>query len=134
MAEIRGNDTKPELHLRKGLHALGFRYCLYKRDLSGRPDLVFPKYGAAVFVHGCFWHRHPGCRLTTTPSTRTDFWLKKFQSNIERDQRNLNALSETGWRTAVVWECALRGDKVPSTVEAVSAWLMGDDCELDVGA
>ncbi|WP_300395763.1 very short patch repair endonuclease [Henriciella sp.] len=134
MAGIRGSNTKPELLLRKGLHALGFRYRLHAKELPGRPDLVFPKHEAAVFVHGCFWHRHPGCRLTTTPGTRPDFWKEKFRSNVDRDQRNLGALREAGWRTAVVWECALRGDQVPGTVQTVSAWLVGDTPDLDVGA
>ena len=108
MSRIRGRDTKPELTLRRGLHALGFRFRLHRRDLPGRPDLVFPGRGAAVFVHGCFWHGHdcPMCRL---PGTRTAFWTAKIQGNRDRDRRAVSALMTSSWRVLVVWECALRG-------------------------
>ena len=92
MAGIGGKDTKPELALRKGLFALGLRYRLHDRKLPGRPDIVLPRWNAVVFVHGCFWHRHPGCRFATTPSTRPEFWLDKFKKNVARDQRNVVAL------------------------------------------
>lgn len=108
MRNIRGKDTKPELLLRRALHALGLRYRLHRRDLPGCPDIIFPKYRTAIFVHGCFWHRH-GCSATSTPATRRDFWEKKFAENIERDQRNFEALARNGWRVLIVWECALKG-------------------------
>lgn len=108
MRNIRGKDTKPEMLLRRTLHALGLRYRLHQRGLPGCPDLVFPKYRTVIFVHGCFWHRH-GCAATTTPATRLDFWEKKFAGNVKRDQRNMEALARDGWRVLIVWECALKG-------------------------
>jgi DNA mismatch endonuclease (patch repair protein) len=108
MRNIRGKDTKPELLLRRALHALGLRYRLHQRDLPGCPDLVFPKYRTVIFVHGCFWHRH-GCAVTTTPATRRDSWEKKFAENVKRDQRNVELLIKSGWLVLIVWECALRG-------------------------
>ncbi len=107
MSRIRGKDTKPELSLRKVLHGLGFRYRLHVADLPGKPDLVFPRYKTVVFVHGCFWHRHPGCKIATTPKTNTEFWIEKFEKNKERDVRARKALEEAGWSTLVVWECEL---------------------------
>ena len=130
MAGIRGKDTRPELSLRKALHALGFRYRLHEKRLPGRPDLVFPKHHAACFVHGCFWHRHPGCRYTTFPATRPDFWNAKFADNVARDERNRNQLIHAGWRVAVVWECSLRGNALPVTASRLADWLQGDDPEF----
>lgn len=134
MAGIRGRDTQPELALRRALHGRGFRYRLHARNLPGRPDIVLPKHCAVIFVHGCFWHRHPGCRYTTTPATRAAFWTAKFDSNVTRDQRVQAALLQVGWRVAVVWECALRNAvDLAVTAESVSVWLRGDRPELDVG-
>ena len=115
MSRIRGKDTKPELSLRKVLHGLGFRYRLHVADLPGKPDLVFPKYKTVVFVHGCFWHRHPGCKIATTPKTNTEFWIEKFEKNKERDVRARKALEEAGWSTLVAWECEL--DSMKKAVE-----------------
>lgn len=128
MAAIRGADTKPELLIRRGLHARGFRYRLHDRKLQGRPDLVFPKHRAVVFVNGCFWHGHE-CPLFVQPKTREEFWQEKISGNIERDRRNLAALSEAGWRTAIVWECALKGKGrlgEAKVLDLLSAWLAGD--------
>ncbi len=111
MSRIRGRDTKPELVLRKALHAAGFRYRLHAPGLPGRPDLVFPKWGAAVFVHGCFWHQHKNCRIANVPGSNTAFWQAKFQANKRRDARAIRALRAVGWRVAVVWECQLSGAK-----------------------
>ena len=122
MAGIGGKDTKPELALRKGLFALGLRYRLHDRKLPGRPDIVLPRWNAVVFVHGCFWHRHPGCRFATTPSTRTGFWLDKFEKNVARDQRNVVALQTLGWRVLVVWECDIKADR-GGTVKRVERWI-----------
>lgn len=122
MAGIGGKDTKPELALRKGLFALGLRYRLHDRKLPGRPDIVLPRWNAVVFVHGCFWHRHPGCRFATTPSTRTEFWLDKFEKNVARDQRNIVALQTLGWRVLVVWECDIKADP-GGTVKRVERWI-----------
>ena len=122
MGRIRGKDTKPEMLVRKYLFAHGFRYRLHGRKLSGHPDLVLRKYGAVIFVHGCFWHRHEGCRDATTPSTRVDFWCQKFKSNMSRDQRNVVTLMSSGWRVAIVWECHLKRMEL-RTLNALEAWL-----------
>jgi DNA mismatch endonuclease, patch repair protein len=108
MSRIRGRDTKPEMLVRRGLHARGLRYRLHDRNLPGRPDLVFSKYRTAVFVHGCFWHAH-GCALAKLPTTRQDFWRQKLEGNAARDLRTIDALQANGWRVLVIWECALRG-------------------------
>lgn len=108
MSRIRGKDTKPEMLIRRGLHARGLRYRLHCRSLPGSPDLVFPKYHMAVFVHGCFWHAH-GCALSTLPVTRHEFWTLKLEGNVARDQKAIAALQASGWRVLVIWECALRG-------------------------
>ena len=108
MSRIRGRDTKPEMLIRRGLHARGLRYRLHDRNLPGRPDLIFPTYHAAVFVHGCFWHAH-GCALSKLPTTRQDFWKQKLEGNAARDRRAIDALQADGWRVLVIWECALRG-------------------------
>ena len=105
MSHIRGRDTKPEMLVRSLLHRLGYRFRLHRRDLPGRPDIVLPKWKTAVFVHGCFWHRHPGCRFAYTPKSRADFWQKKFRDNVERDAKSVAALEEAGWKTLIVWEC-----------------------------
>ena len=107
MAAIRGKDTAPELAVRRILHAMALRFRLHRKDLPGRPDIVLPKHRTVVFVHGCFWHRHEGCRYTTTPKTRQEFWQSKFASNVERDSRNRTDLQQLGWRVIVVWECEL---------------------------
>ena len=108
MSGIRGKDTKPELLVRKYLHARGLRFRLHVKYLPGKPDMVFPKYRTVVFVHGCFWHRHAGCKYATTPSNRADFWENKLSDNVARDQYQLAALNELGWHVVVVWECELR--------------------------
>ena len=130
MAAIRDKDTQPELSLRKALHARGFRYRLHGKSLPGKPDLVFPKHRALCFVHGCFWHCHPGCNRATTPQTHTDFWETKFASTVARDQRNRTRLLEAGWRVAVVWECSLRGKRLEATVSRIADWLVGDSPEF----
>ena len=108
MSGIRGKDTKPERVVRSGLHRRGLRFRLQRRDLPGRPDLVLTRFRAAVFVHGCFWHRHGGCRYTASPATREDFWTEKFRRNIQRDRAVQGQLRQLGWRVFVVWECGLR--------------------------
>lgn len=105
MAGIRGRDTLPEMRVRRFLHAAGLRFRLHSRRLPGRPDVVLPRYKAAVFVHGCFWHRHPGCPYATTPSTRETFWSSKFEANVARDARNANDARVAGWTPLVIWEC-----------------------------
>ena len=105
MSRIRGTDTKPELLLRKNLHAMGMRYKLHDKRLPGRPDLVFPRYKAVVLVHGCFWHRHGGCKVASTPKSNVEFWRRKFAVNVARDKINAQALAALGWSVIVVWEC-----------------------------
>lgn len=127
MSAIRGRDTGPERILRSALHRLGLRFRLHHRGLPGRPDLVLPRHRAAVFVHGCFWHRHAGCRFTTHPGTRPEFWTAKFTANVERDCRNETALIEAGWRVAVVWECALRKDHADGTAGRLAKWIRSEE-------
>jgi len=134
MAGIRGKDTKPELVLRRSLHALGFRYRLHAKGIPGKPDLVLPKYKTVIFVHGCFWHRHPGCRYTSIPTTRPEFWASKFSANVARDSAVRSALLLAGWRVATIWECALRTEAgVAAVRDVVSGWLQGGGRELDMG-
>jgi DNA mismatch endonuclease, patch repair protein len=108
MSRIKGRDTKPERQLRSALHGMGLRFRLHRRDLPGRPDIVFSRQRTLIFVHGCFWHAH-GCSYSVLPATRTEFWQKKLAGNRERDERVIDALRNMGWRVIVVWECALRG-------------------------
>lgn len=110
MSRIKGRDTGPELRLRSLLHRAGFRFRLHAKDLPGKPDIVLPKYHTAIFVHGCFWHRHEGCRNATTPSKRAEFWQNKFDGNVERDRRNRAALEADSWTVITVWECDLKAD------------------------
>lgn len=105
MRRIGQKDTKPELVVRRTAHALGLRYRLHRRDLPGRPDLVMTSRKVVIFVHGCFWHRHPGCRNCTTPATRSEFWAAKFAANVQRDARCERQLREQGWRVEIIWEC-----------------------------
>jgi len=108
MSRIRGRDTKPEKAVRSLLHRLGYRFRLYVRDLPGRPDIVLPKYRTVMMVHGCFWHRHTGCRFCYVPKSRAEFWEKKFAENVHRDTEVAAALVRLGWRVVVVWECQIR--------------------------
>jgi DNA mismatch endonuclease, patch repair protein len=114
MSRIRGCDTKPEVLLRSLLHRSGLRFRKNVKSLPGKPDIVFPKHKAVVRVHGCYWHRHKGCRFTTTPATRTWFWQDKFRGTLERDRKSEQALKQLGWRVFTVWECELR--KNPTAV------------------
>ncbi|WP_277627544.1 very short patch repair endonuclease [Acidiphilium multivorum] len=134
MMGIRGKNTKPEMALRRALHARGYRFRLHSTNVRGRPDLVLPKYRAVVFVHGCFWHRHKGCSYTTSPSTRSEFWQAKFETNIVRDSTVRSTLLEDGWRVATVWECALRTpDQVAASCDLLSGWLLSDECQIEIG-
>ena len=114
MSRIRGKDTQPERRLRSLLHQAGFRYRLHASTLPGRPDLVLRRYRAVIFVHGCYWHRHPGCSNATTPGTRTAFWLAKFSETVERDRQAVHKLTQLGWRVITVWECDL--ERTPDAV------------------
>lgn len=105
MSRIRGKDTRPELRVRSALHRLGYRFRLNRRDLPGKPDIVLPRYQTVIFVHGCFWHRHPGCRFAYTPKSRVEFWQAKFERNVERHREVEEELTTLGWRVLVIWEC-----------------------------
>jgi DNA mismatch endonuclease (patch repair protein) len=125
MSGIRGLNTRPELRVRRYLHARGIRYRLHKKGLPGRPDIVLGRYRTVVFVHGCFWHRHEGCRFATRPDTNADFWRVKFGQNVERDQRKERELRDLGWRVEIVWECegADRFDRLVEDLMSTSAGL-----------
>ena len=127
MSRIRGRDTKPEMLLRRGLHRRGLRFRLHRKDLPGCPDLVFPRFHAVLFVHGCFWHGH-SCPMFKVPATRTDFWLGKISGNVDRDRKAVVALVKDGWRVLTIWECALRGRQQldrTGVLEKAEAFLMG---------
>lgn len=119
MSRIHGQNSKPELALRSVLHRLGLRYRLHARHLPGKPDMVFPRHKAVVFVHGCFWHRHEGCNVATTPKSNIPFWVEMFGKNVERDSPVTTALKSIGWRVFVAWE----SDLAPSKVEATGMQL-----------
>jgi len=105
MSQVKSRDTTPEIAVRKAAFALGLRFRLHSPNLPGKPDLIFPRWKKAIFVHGCFWHRHPGCRKTTTPKSNESFWHEKFLRNTERDERVLQELERLGWDTLVIWQC-----------------------------
>jgi DNA mismatch endonuclease (patch repair protein) len=117
MAGIGPRNTRPERQVRKLLFASGFRYRLHRRDLSGAPDIVLPKHRLAIFVHGCFWHQHPGCPLAKMPRSNRAFWKKKLGRNQQRDRHNVDELVEAGWRVLVIWECATRVAALTATLE-----------------
>lgn len=134
MSGIRGKDTRPEMIVRKALHAAGFRYRLHDKRLPGKPDLVFPRYSAVVFVHGCFWHGHD-CHLFRFPATRTDFLREKIAGNVERDRQAVNQLRGTGWRVGTVWECALKGKTrlaAEEILRSLASWLQAGSGDLEI--
>jgi DNA mismatch endonuclease (patch repair protein) len=108
MSAVGQRDTKPEMLVRRLLHSMNYRYRLHRKDLPGRPDIVFGGRRKAIFVHGCFWHRHPYCSKATSPKSRADFWTQKFDRNVERDQQVEHRLADMGWQSLVVWECEMR--------------------------
>lgn len=107
MAAVKRQNTTPEMVLRSALHRAGYRFRIHTKSLPGTPDIVLPKYRTVIFVHGCFWHRHLGCRKTTTPKNNGEFWALKFEKNIERDERKTRELEDLGWHVLVVWECQI---------------------------
>lgn len=122
MSGIRGRDTKPEIIVRKYLHAAGLCFRLAPKDLPSKPDIVLPKYRTVVFVHGCFWHRHEGCRYAATPATNTSFWLNNFQTNTARDERRIHdLLTEAGWHVLVIWECEITLQKLQRLLKRIRA-------------
>jgi DNA mismatch endonuclease, patch repair protein len=112
MSRIRSRNTKPEMQVRKFLHGQGFRYKLHDKKLPGKPDIVLPKYKTVIFIHGCFWHGHKGCKYFVVPKTRTDWWLHKINSNIANDTKAIKALKKNGWKVIHLWECNLKKTKI----------------------
>lgn len=110
MSRVGSKNTSPEIRVRRLAHAMGLRFRLHRKDLPGKPDLAFPKHRAVLFVHGCFWHRHPGCPKASTPKSRTEFWIAKFAANVSRDRRNEEALRAEGWRVFTIWECEVKSE------------------------
>ena len=134
MAAIKGRDTKPEMTVRRGLHRRGFRFRLHDRALPGRPDLIFPRHRAVIFVHGCFWHGHD-CPFFRWPKSRPEFWRAKIGANIERDRAARTALKAVDWRVLTVWECAFRGkspEQGEAALDGVAAWLSGSSGEAEI--
>lgn len=134
MSGIRGKDTEPELIIRKKLHALGFRYKLHDKKLPGKPDMVFPKYKAVIFVNGCFWHGH-NCHLFKWPSSREEFWRNKITRTQEKDKENIEKLLQGGWRILQIWECAIKGKErlsIDEIIEKTAFWLKSSQLELDI--
>lgn len=119
MSQIKGKNTKPELVVRSLLHRLGYRFRLHRKDLPGKPDIILPKYKVALFIHGCFWHRHENCKFCYIPKSNLDFWSKKFQETVVRDNKKKKQLEKSGWRVEVVWECEI------SDLKALSKKLNG---------
>jgi DNA mismatch endonuclease (patch repair protein) len=116
MSRIKGKDTKPEMLVRRFLHANGFRYKLHDKNLPGKPDIVLPKYKTVIFVHGCFWHGHENCKYYVIPKTRAEWWLNKINSNIVNDQGAVAALQESGWKIIIMWGCQLKKKQLKETL------------------
>lgn len=131
MRGITGKNTKPEIEIRRRLHAAGLRFRLHAASLPGRPDLVIRKHQTVVFIHGCFWHGHKGCRYFKMPATNSEFWQHKIRMNIERDLRQVAVLLNMGWRVAIVWECAVRADP-DSAVHRLVEYLPGTAGEIEI--
>lgn len=127
MSGIRARDTKPEMIVRRHLHGRGFRYRLAPKNLPGRPDVVLPRYGTVVFVHGCFWHRHPGCKYAATPAANADFWAAKFTANVTRDARVTGELRAAGWQVLVVWECETTPERLARLCRQIRSNISIDD-------
>lgn len=120
---VRGKDTKPEIRVRSALHRSGYRFRLHKTDLPGKPDIVLPLYNTAIFVNGCFWHQHPGCRKATIPKNNRQFWKEKLTRTVERDKQNMTDLRNLGWNIITIWECEMRAS-FDATMDRVLAQLM----------
>lgn len=125
MSQIKAKNTKPEMLVRKYLHANGFRFKLHDKTLPGKPDIVLPKYKTIVFVHGCFWHGHEGCKDFIIPKTRTQWWLDKINGNIANDKKFLRILVQAGWRIVIIWECELKSRNSENTLQNLISFLKG---------
>jgi DNA mismatch endonuclease, patch repair protein len=123
MSGIKGKNTKPERIVRSLLHSRGFRFRLHRKDLQGRPDIVMPKYGVTIFIHGCFWHQHQGCKYVKMPTSNIQFWTEKLNGNHKRDQQNVDHLLLAGWRVLIIWECAIRLKHGFELVEEITSWI-----------
>jgi DNA mismatch endonuclease (patch repair protein) len=135
MSGIRGKDTKPEITVRKALFAAGYRFRIHRRDLPGAPDVALPRRMVAIFVHGCFWHMHAGCKNAKLPSTRADFWRSKLAGNVERDRRAIEALRSSGWRVLTCWECATRDPEIAAALPAIlDKWIAGEETLGEISA
>lgn len=119
MSKIKGTNTTPELRVRRALHAMGYRFRLHRKDLPGKPDIVFPKHRLCLFVHGCFWHQHEGCRRANFPETNREFWTNKFEQNRKRDESIASMLVQAGWKVCVIWECQTKEENTLSSVIAL---------------
>ena len=126
MSRIKGKDTKPELVVRSILHKMGYRFRLHRKDLPGTPDIVLPKYKTVIFLHGCFWHRHKGCKYAYTPKSRVKFWKNKFAETVKRDKQHLKQLKENGWEVFIVWECETKDmDKLKKIINKITQGING---------
>jgi DNA mismatch endonuclease (patch repair protein) len=126
MSRIKGKDTKPELVVRSILHKMGYRFRLHRKDLPGTPDIVLPKYKTVIFLHGCFWHRHKGCKYAYTPKSRVKFWKDKFAETVKRDKQHLKQLKENGWEVFIVWECETKDmDKLKKIINKITQGING---------
>ena len=135
MSGIKAKNTSPEILVRKILFSAGLRFRLHRRDLPGAPDIVLPRHRVAIFVHGCFWHIHAGCRLAKMPQSNDTFWRKKLEGNRERDQKNIRQLVELGWRVLVVWECSTKNDsRLGKLADEMNAWLLSQEKTAEIPA
>lgn len=132
MAAVRSKHTAPELKLRRALHAAGFRFRLHRHDLPGKPDLTLPKYKVAIFVHGCFWHRHSGCPRATNPKSNVPFWRRKFDQNVKRDAMVKLELQAVGWRVATVWTCAIEDSRQKRWIALLQRWIVGKSRAIEI--
>jgi len=133
MAKVHGKDTAIEKKVRSYLHRKGYRFRKHVTGMPGSPDIVLPKYKATIFVHGCFWHGHTGCRKSRLPTTRRAFWEEKRKANLERDERKVTELLNEGWRVAVVWQCALeQTETLTNTIDTLETWINSEDNQCEI--
>jgi len=128
MSRVRGKNTKPEKLVRSYLHSQGFRFRINNPKLPGKPDIVLKKYNVVIFVHGCFWHHHKGCKKSKMPETRKEFWENKIGNTVKRDKRNISELKKLGWRIGIIWECAIKNkEDLSSSCAKVKCWIVGNE-------